>query len=139
MLTLLAYQATLALAVTPSTSLRPALVAAAPRSARVTTCVMAAGEEQDNPEYSTDWDSAWRTELSRREEGPQGWRPEGREPPTQQQLMEARAATVTDEAAVQMQEWNRDWRFWMAIIAVLSVSSAVVTKLNETPATAFLI
>lgn len=138
MLTLLAYQAALTLALTPSTTLRPALVVAAPRSARVATCAMAAGEE-DNTEYSTDWDSAWRTELRRREQGLQTWRPEGREPTTEISLLKARAATASDEASVQLQEWNRDWRFWAAIIAVLSVTSAVVTKFNEVPATAYLI
>tara|TARA_B110001452_G_scaffold204054_1_gene174042 strand:- start:1592 stop:2011 length:420 start_codon:yes stop_codon:yes gene_type:complete len=139
MLALLAYQATLTLALTPSTSLRPALVAAAPRSARVATCSMAASEE-DSTDYSTDWDSAWRTELRRREQGLVTWRPEGMEPVSTEVLLKARAATATDEAAVQLQEWNRDWRFWAGIIAVLSVTSAVATKLNEaSEATAYLI
>ena len=94
MLALLAYQATLTLALTPSTSLRPALVAAAPRSARVATCSMAASEE-DSTDYSTDWDSAWRTELRRREQGLVTWRPEGMEPVSTEVLLKARAATAT--------------------------------------------
>ena len=36
-----------------------------------------------------DWDSEWRTELQRRESGTTTWRPEGREPPSKQELTEA--------------------------------------------------
>ena len=111
-------------------------------------------EDEPNPEdaseYSVDWDTAWSKEISSREEGTQQWRPEGREAVTEQQLATARATKAMDDASFNMQMaatvritarflslslfvltrallcHTQDWRFWIAILAVLSIGTALI-------------
>ena len=76
-------------------------------------------------------DAAWQTELSKRAAGTQAWRPEGREPAGQEQLFMARAAVATETAQAELDMLSGDWRFWMGIIAALSVGSALAGAYNE--------
>jgi len=48
-------------------------------------------------------DSAWKTEMSGRQEGTAGWRPEGREPVSETQVAEARVKKSLDDASVNAQ------------------------------------
>ena len=89
--------------------------------------------EKDTGEYSTDWDGAWAAELAKRSAGNQAWRPEGREPVTEEQVLKARATKTVDEAQQQLTQATADWRFWLGLIAVLSVASAVATRMNSVP------
>jgi hypothetical protein len=56
---------------------------------------------------SDDWDSAWQREIAKRKQGQAEWRPEGREPVSRQQLVEARGKKVTDDAVVAVQRWSK--------------------------------
>lgn len=63
-------------------------------------------EEESKPEdteYTVDWDTAWKKEVSMRDEGAASWRPEGREPVTEQQLAEVRVKRTVDDAQFNLQ------------------------------------
>ena len=62
------------------------------------------GSEPDGgDEYTVDWDTAWKKELSSREDGKSTWRPEGREPVSDDQLREARVRKSLDDAQFSLQ------------------------------------
>ena len=132
-----------------------AIACRAPALRRSTTPQLSLSpEDEPNPEdaseYSVDWDTAWSKEISSREEGTQQWRPEGREAVTEQQLATARATKAMDDASFNMQMaatvritarflslslfvltrallcHTQDWRFWIAILAVLSIGTALI-------------
>ena len=86
--------------------------------------------DERDAEYTVDWDSAWQKEIKTREEGTSGWRPEGRAPVSDEQLREARVKKTVDDAQVNLQLATTDWRFWVGILAVLSVGTAL---LGHTP------
>ena len=51
------------------------------------------------PDSSVDWDGAWKDELAKRKTGVASWRPEGREPPSDEQILEAKAKVAVPPAA----------------------------------------
>jgi len=88
----------------------------------------AADREEENAEdsnnYSVDWDSAWKKEVSAREEGNAGWRPEGREPVAEQAVREAQINKIADNAQANLQMAAGDWKLWVGLLAVISVATA---------------
>eukprot|EP00326_Haptolina_ericina_P023679 CAMPEP_0181178912 /NCGR_PEP_ID=MMETSP1096-20121128/5976_1 /TAXON_ID=156174 ORGANISM="Chrysochromulina ericina, Strain CCMP281" /NCGR_SAMPLE_ID=MMETSP1096 /ASSEMBLY_ACC=CAM_ASM_000453 /LENGTH=139 /DNA_ID=CAMNT_0023267219 /DNA_START=27 /DNA_END=446 /DNA_ORIENTATION=- len=123
---LLASQSTFALIMMPRTP-------ANSRTSRVNALSMLSPPEGESsgdgflPERNVDWDSEWRTELQRRESGTTTWRPEGREPPSKQELTEAQLKLASDSAGVTLNQLTGDWRFWMSILAAVSVLTALVS------------
>ena len=80
----------------------------------------------DENEYSIDWDSAWQLELAKQKAGTASWRPEGREPPESEDVVKARLKVAKDTAGLELQQLAGDWRFWIGIVAVFSVVTAVL-------------
>ena len=83
------------------------------------------GEGNDDASYSIDWDTAWQKELSARETGTSGWRPEGREPVTETKLAEAKISKLADDAQANLQVAAGDWKLWVGVLAVISVATAL--------------
>ena len=96
-------------------------------------------------------DTAWKKEVSSRVEGTPGWRPEGREPVSDQQIREAQLKRGLDDAQLNVQmastvsdrllharsrhasltslsclSCSQDWKFWVGILAVLSIATALL-------------
>ena len=96
-------------------------------------------------------DTAWKKEVSSRVEGTPGWRPEGREPVSDQQVREAQLKRGLDDAQLNVQmastvserlfharsrhasltslsclSCSQDWKFWVGILAVLSIATALL-------------
>ena len=107
------------------TAARGTIALRAVRAGRWSAPVMLADEGGE--EKTTDWDNAWQSEMKKRSDGTAEWRPEGREPVSAQQLAAIRAAKAGDDIAVNVQSWSGDWRFWLGIIAVISVATAALT------------
>jgi len=78
------------------------------------------------PESGVDWDRAWMAELEKRKAGASGWRPEGREAVTSEQVTQAKAKRAADDMTLTLQQASSDWRFWMATIAFISVATAIL-------------
>ena len=81
-----------------------ALPAARPLQAARSAALHMSSSQPENdgeglPESSVDWDGAWQDELAKRKTGVANWRPEGREPPTEEQVLEAKAKVAVNAAA----------------------------------------
>lgn len=83
------------------------------------------GDGDGDASYSIDWDTAWQKELSARETGTTGWRPEGREPVTETKLAEAKISKLADDAQANLQVAAGDWKLWVGVLAVISVATAL--------------
>ena len=98
--------------------------------------------------------SAWKKEIGGRSDGTAGWRPEGREPVSEQQIAEARVKKTLDDASLNAQvavtvrtpptsarvrasrshaffspacaRRPQDWKFLLGILVVLSVGTALL-------------
>ena len=81
-------------------------------------------EPSPDPNYSIDWDTAWQKEISAREQGTTGWRPEGREPVSEQAVREAKLEKIADDAQANLQMAAGDWKLWVGLLAVISVATA---------------
>jgi hypothetical protein len=83
----------------------------------------------DKGEYSVDWDTAWATELSRRQRGEAQWRPEGRDAVSSEQLQAARVTRSLGDAQGKLAALvdTSDWKFWVGLLAALSVLTALAT------------
>ena len=102
---------------------------AAPPLRRCTVVRLAADsdpsdEPSPDPNYSIDWDTAWQKEISAREQGTTGWRPEGREPVSEQAVREAKLEKIADDAQANLQMAAGDWKLWVGLLAVISVATA---------------
>ena len=64
-------------------------------------------------------------EISARDTGVSSWRPEGRTPVPQDAVREARIKKGLDDAQFNLQQASADWRFWVAILATISVATAL--------------
>eukprot|EP00965_Chrysotila_dentata_P193492 6175810-Pleurochrysis_carterae.AAC.5 len=72
-----------------------------------------------------DWDTAWQTELQRREEGQPIWRPEGREPVSEEDLLKARVQAKVDDATSELMQMTKTWQFWVGVLGLISILTAV--------------
>lgn len=83
-------------------------------------------EEHDIPQSAVDWNSEWSKFQA---DGMRSMAPRGREPVSKEELAASRTMSrirsVTDKVPTRQQLF-RDWRFWVAIIATLSLFSAFV-------------
>ena len=64
-------------------------------------------DDPDKSEYTVDWDSAWKSEMDTRETGTARWRPEGREPVSEEQIRTARVKQSLDDASFNLQVATR--------------------------------
>lgn len=102
----------------------PALRASRTASVRM----MAENDDERDPEIPSsgvDWDAAWKTELKQRADGTSKWRPEGRELPSEAELAGQKLRASADDAQAQLATWSSNWQFWVAILAVISVATAL--------------
>ena len=83
--------------------------------------------QPDDKGYSVDWDSAWSNELTKRQTGETQWRPEGREPVSEQSVRDARVRKGADDAMATVQAWSGDWKLWVGVLLAASVLTAVAT------------
>ena len=95
---------------------------------RAAVRMMSADEppEKGGSEYSVDWDTAWSAELTKRNTGTAGWRPEGREPVSEVQLAKARFKKRADDVQYGALSASSKWQFWVGLLAVLSVGTALL-------------
>ncbi len=118
----------------------PRLSRPAIRRCPLTTITMTDEGEQTEEEPTnagTDWDSAWQLEVAKRKTGTAGWRPEGRQPPTEAERARANVERVVGDAQSEVMgklgEWNKSPVFWIGVIAVISVITAVAGQPQAAP------
>jgi len=119
-------------------SARPA---AAPTASTAAACrgrpllmMATSGDSAQPPEdkdYSIDWDASWQAEQLKRNAGQAEWRPEGREPVSEQQVLQARGQRIADDTAATLQGWTGDWRLWVGILLAVSVLTALASHSSE--------
>lgn len=88
------------------------------------------GEDAPGAEFSTDWDADWRRFQK---EGSAGWRPEGREAYTSQDLATARATRIVNDVRASVPtatELVRDTRFWVALLVALALAPSLYTAVQ---------
>jgi len=85
----------------------------------------------EDKDYSIDWDASWQAEQLKRNAGQAEWRPEGREPVSEQQVLQARGQRIADDTAATLQGWTGDWRLWVGILLAVSVLTALASHSSE--------
>lgn len=83
-------------------------------------------EEHDIPQSAVDWNNEW---SKFQEGGMRSMAPQGREAVSKQEVAAARAKARINAVTSKVpsrQQLFKDWRFWLAIIATLSLFSAFV-------------
>lgn len=110
-------------------SARPATTAVRAAARTVPMLMMSSDSPQppEDKDYSVDWDTAWASELSRRQSGDASWRPEGREPVSEQQVAQARVQQSADDAVATIQSWSSDWKLWVGLLLFISVVTALAS------------
>lgn len=98
----------------------PALRSHAPAPALRRRCALAMAEPE------VDWDSAWQVEQKKIDDGTASWRPEGREPVSEQQKLARNVDRATRDAQASVSQWTGQWQFWLGILAVISVATALL-------------
>ena len=73
-------------------------------------------------------DSAWQKEIVQRTEGNAAWRPQGREPVSEEQVQKARMQNAANDVQDKISGMvdPSDWKLWLAVLAVLSVGTALL-------------
>lgn len=89
--------------------------------------------EGEGTDSQTDWDGAWAEELSKRKAGTTSWRPEGREPVREVDVMAARGKQILDDGVQQVKDFDlkrssTDPKFLLGVLLVVSVLLAVASS-----------
>ena len=120
----------LVLAVIPAASWQASMqpcVSLRGSSLRTSPLKLLSSDDTPEPSEKIDWDTAWQREIAARQEGVTGFRPEGREPVPEEEVLKAKAMRAVGDAQSSITSAfdPSDWKIWLGALAFLSIATAL--------------